>query len=90
MHGRFNSIISKNVLFCRKRYNWFFDDFVRGSVDFRTDNFRNFCLRKLEFSQLNDAFSLLELLMLREGHMSLNGFMSVNDINLLISCVSVN
>jgi len=90
VHERFNSIIGKNVSFCCKRYNWFFDDFVRGSVDLRTDNFRNFCLRKMEFSQLNDAFSLLELLMLREGHMSLNGFMSVNDINLLISCVSVN
>ena len=90
VHGRFNSIIGKNVLIYCKRYNWFPDDFVLGSVDLRTNNFRNFCLRKLEFSQLNDAFPLLELLMLREGHMSLNGFMSRNDINLLISFVSVN
>ena len=67
-----------------------FDDFVQGLVDLKSDNFRNFCTSKLEFSQLNDAFSLLELLMLREGYMSFSGFMSKDDINLMISVVSVN
>jgi len=60
--------LSKNVLFCWKRYNWIFDDFVLGSVDSRTVIFRNFCMRLLGYFQLNDAFSLLELLMLREGY----------------------
>ena len=90
MYGRFNSILGKNVLFCCKRYNWFFDDFVLGLVDLRSVNFRNFCMSKLEFSQLNDAFSLLELLMLREGYMSLSGFLSKDYINLMISCLSIN
>ena len=90
MHGRFSSILGKNVLFCCKRYNWLFDDFVQGSVDLRTVNFRNFCTSNLEFSQLNDAFSLLELLMLREGFISPGGFVSKDDINLMISCVSIN
>ena len=90
MYGRFSSILGKNVLFCCKRFNWFLDDFVLGLVDLGTANFRNFCTSKLEFSQLNDAFSVLELLMLREGFMSVGGFMSKDDIIFMISCVSVN
>ena len=73
-----------------ENFNWFFDDFVQGLVDLKSDNFRNFCTNKLEFSQLNDAFSLLELLMLREGYLSFSAFMSKDDINLMISFVSVN
>ena len=38
----------------------------------------------------NDAFSLLELLMLREGYMSLSSFLSKDDINSMISFVSIN
>jgi hypothetical protein len=90
MYGRFNSILGKNVFFCCRRYNWFFDDFVQGLVYLKSDNFRNVCTNKSEFSQLNDAFSLLELLMLREGYVSLSGFMSNDDTNLMISFVSVN
>jgi len=71
-------------------YNWFFEDFVHGLVDLKSVNFRNFCMNKLEFSQLNDAFSLLELLMLREGYMSLSSFLSKDDINSMISFVSIN
>jgi hypothetical protein len=40
---------------------------VLGLDDVRTANLRNLCTSKLELSQLNDVFSLLELLMLREG-----------------------
>jgi len=90
LYGRFNSILGKNVLFCCKRYNWFFEDFVLGLVDLKNVNFRNFCLSKLEFNQLNDAFSLLELLMLREGYLLLSDFMSIDDIKLMILCVSTN
>ena len=90
LYGRFNSILGKNVLFCCKRYNWFFEDFVLGLVDLKNVNFRNFCLSKLEFNQLNDAFSLLELLMLREGYLLLSDFMSMDDIKLMILCVSTN
>ena len=61
-----------------------------GLVDLGTANFRNFCTGKLEFGQLNDASSVLELLMLREGYMSAGAFMSKDDINFVISCVSIN
>ena len=61
---------------------------MQGLVDLKSVNFRNFCMSNLEFSQLNYALSFLELLMLREGYISLGVFMSKDD--LMISCVSIN
>jgi hypothetical protein len=93
VHGRYNSVIGKNSIFCCTRFGWRVDDFVLGLVNLSNENFFDVVNESIEQSQSNVANFLLELIFLREGYSEFdtNGpFLTRNDINSIISFVASN
>ena len=88
--AKHNSILGSNALFCCERFGWSIDQFVLSLVNLSNNFFNDFYRNGLEDTERLDAFSLLELLFLRDGKFVLSNEMSLTkgEINDIINCIA--
>jgi len=91
VHAKYNSLLGSNVLTCCNRFGWNFDSFVARLVILNNNYFEQFYIDNLLDTELNSAAFLLELIMLREGHLFLtNGNFSRTQITDIIKVVATD
>jgi len=91
LHGRYLSVIGKNLLFCCKRFSWNFDDFLLGDIDWVNEDFMIFNDNKLQDVERSHAQILAELISLREGSSVFDTgdkFLNHNEIKMLIDVIA--
>jgi hypothetical protein len=85
--ARYNSNVGKNALFCCNYFKWQLYDFVNGSVSLNRNSFLTFCLNRLSGCEVDNAGSLYEALLVREGNLFVESF-TRDDIELIIDAMS--
>ena len=87
--ARYNSCVGRNVLFCCKYFNWRLSDFLEGNVSLNYNCFRDFCISKLSSSELNNANSLYEALLVRNGDLFVENF-NRDEVDSIIVALSIS
>ena len=86
--ARYNSCVGRNVLFCCKYFNWRLSDFLEGNVSLNYNCFHDFCISKLSSSELNNANSLYEALLVRNGDLFVENF-NRDEVDSIIVALSI-
>jgi len=88
--AKYNSIMGSNALFCCERFGWSPDQFVLNLVNLSNNVFIDYYRAGLEDVEKHNAFSLLELLFIREGTFVLSNELSLSkaEINDIINCIA--
>ena len=69
--AKYNSPLGSNALFCCSRYEWPFESFILQLVNLSYTVFKNCYEDRLFDSELNIAISLIEVVLVREGRLTL-------------------
>jgi hypothetical protein len=85
--ARYNSNVGKNALFCSNYFKWQLYDFLNGSIALNRNSFLTFCLGRLSDYEVDNAGSLYEVLLVREGNLFVESF-SRDEIELIIVAMS--
>ena len=85
--ARYNSCVGRNLLFCCDYFNWRLSDFQGGTVSLKYSCFRNYFISKLSSAELNAACSLSQVLLVRDGVLSLENF-DRDEVDSIISVLS--
>ena len=73
-------MLGRNALMCYKRYNWSVDSFLLDSIPLTNTLFTRWYRASVADLELNSAISLLEVIFIWEGHLTVPGFFD------LVSC----
>ena len=89
MHARYNSLLGSNALLCSKRFGWSLVSYTSNLVSLNNSHFEHFYLNSLSDSERTRLISLMELILLREGHLTLpRDHLSISQISDMVSVVA--
>ena len=85
--ARYNSFVGRNVLFCCNYFDWHLREFLSGDVSLNKYSFDKFCLNLCSDCEINNAGSLYEALLVREGGLFVEDF-SYEELDAIINVMS--
>src|SRR5260221_2230497 len=89
MHARYNSLLGSNALLCCKRFGWSFVSYMGNLVYLNNSLFEHFYINNLSDSERIRLISLMELILLREGQLTLPiNYLSKTQISDIIAFVA--
>lgn len=88
--AKFDSPLGSNALFCCNRFGWSYNSFISHSVPLNNSFFEQWNENNLTDIELNTAISLMDILLIREGHyvFSTNCFLSAAQISDIIHTIA--
>ena len=87
--ARYNSFVGRNLLFCCDYFNWHLREFLFGNVPLGKVSFDTFCLSLCSDSEINNAGSLYEALLVREGGLFVED-LSYKELDAIINAMSTS
>jgi hypothetical protein len=86
--ARSKSCVGQNALFCCNYFIWHLSDFFTGNVSLSDCSFTNFCATHRSVFEVNNAISLYEALLVREGWLTVDNF-SRSEVDTITSALSI-
>jgi len=76
--GKYSSPLGNNAMLCCNRYDWSIDSFTLNLVRLNNNYFRQWHQNHLTNTEISTAFSLLEVIFIREGHFTLPDYLNLS------------